>query len=455
MKQSERNYSNKRVNRLGKCIEEESYQLNDEDLDILQYFRLSFSKPLVRTFHTIRSISIKVHPACISAFRLKRIDTIINKARRQRNTEHVIALSQMGDVAGIRCIFYNEAEVRKFEQLIYERFESAGKTRDYLKEPKPIGYKSIHLYIKEPISKKKIEIQIRTVEHHNWATLVEITDLLYGLRLKELGCSSNPKIAEFHSLMSSEKALSTDEANLVYEVLHEYNYITNLTDKFLKNNESVRKQWSETNRNHSFFLIEASKDQIPKLTSFAKFDDAEEEYFKRYKERNEVELVLTSISNPNFKQISIAYANYILSYHTFIKDVEPIIKTLAIEAVEDSSFSKFKKIFSTYEQLLAGNLLEVMTETTGLFLSQLGRKNIIFEKHTSFNRNQEKIIRRKIRNNYSKATTNHRIFIKEIMTALPKNLLKRLMFKNYINKHSKRIKAKLQEHTVVINPKIN
>ena len=48
------------------------------------------------------------------------------------------------------------------------------------------------------------------------------------------------------------------------------------------------------------------------------------------------EIVLTAISNPSFQQICIAYANYILSYHRFIKDVEPIIKTLA--AAKQASF---------------------------------------------------------------------------------------------------------------------
>ena len=37
---------------------------------------------------------------------------------------------------------------------------------------------TMHIYVKDPNQGKRIEIQIRSLEHHNWSTLVEITDLL-------------------------------------------------------------------------------------------------------------------------------------------------------------------------------------------------------------------------------------------------------------------------------------
>ena len=47
-------------------------------------------------------------------------------------------------------------------------------------EQKDSGYRSIHIYVKDHQTQKPIEIQIRNKEQHNWATLVEIVDLLYG-----------------------------------------------------------------------------------------------------------------------------------------------------------------------------------------------------------------------------------------------------------------------------------
>ena len=39
-------------------------------------------------------------------------------------------------------------------------------------------------------------------------------------------------------------------------------------------------------KNNSFFLIEASKSQVPNLKSFRTFEEAEHAYFERYKENH-------------------------------------------------------------------------------------------------------------------------------------------------------------------------
>ena len=52
------------------------------------------------------------------------------------------------------------------------------------------GYRSIHLNVRLKGDKRVVEIQLRALEHHNWATLVEITDLLFRTKLKELGTKS-------------------------------------------------------------------------------------------------------------------------------------------------------------------------------------------------------------------------------------------------------------------------
>ena len=167
--------SNTKINSIGEAIAKRSGIITPDELELLQEFRTSFSKPLVNVFNIIRELSNDIHPSSIVAFRLKRIDTIINKLSREQGMD----LSRMGDIGGIRCIFYNEGEVYNAKEIIEKSFESGGKTRDYINVIKrDIGYKSIHIYIKDPVSGKRIEIQLRTVEHHNWATLIEITDFI-------------------------------------------------------------------------------------------------------------------------------------------------------------------------------------------------------------------------------------------------------------------------------------
>ena len=429
--------SNTRINKIGENIAARGGEITPEELEQLQEFRTSFSKPLVNIFNKTRELADKVNQSSILAFRLKRIDTIINKLSREKEMD----LSRMGDIGGIRCIFYNEAEVYKAKALIENTFESGGKTRDYINEIKrDIGYKSIHMYVKDPISQKRIEIQLRTRNHHNWATLIEITDLLYDLRLKELGFESNEKFGKFHALMSSDKELSKVEAELVYDVLDKYNFISVLSKTFRKNNAEVKKRWSSEEKNNSFFLIEASKKDIPTLKSFKTFEEAENAYFEKYKENSSAEIVLTSIKKPNFKQISVAYANYILSYHTFTSDIRPIIQELAKEALENKKIFKFKKIFKTYEDLLANLILEVIAESADLFFNRLERGKVIIGRTNKMNKLQEKEILKKINLKVAEHQRSHKNFIEELELYIPSDFIRKRIVENFLKKHNERIR---------------
>lgn len=429
--------SNTRINKIGENIAARGGEITPEELEQLQEFRTSFSKPLVNVFNKTRELADKVNQSSILAFRLKRIDTIINKLSREKEMD----LSRMGDIGGIRCIFYNEAEVYKAKALIENTFESGGKTRDYIKEiHRDIGYKSVHMYVKDPMSQKRIEIQLRTRNHHNWATLIEITDLLYDLRLKELGFESNEKFGKFHALMSSDKELSKVEAELVYDVLDKYNFISVLSKTFRKNNAEVKKRWSSEEKNNSYFLIEASKKDIPTLKSFKTFEEAEHAYFEKYKENSSAEIVLTSIKKPNFKQISVAYANYILSYHTFTSDIRPIIQELAKEALEDKKIFKFKKIFKTYEDLLANLILEVIAESADLFFNRLERGKVIIGRTNKMNKLQEKEIMKKINLKVAEHQKSHKNFIEELELYIPSDFIRKRIVENFLKKHNERIR---------------
>lgn len=444
--------SNTQINKIGEAIAARGGKITAEELELLQEFRTSFSKPLVNVFNKMRELANNIHQSSIIAFRLKRIDTIINKLSRETDMD----LSRMGDIGGLRCIFYNEREVYKAKALIEKTFESGGKTRDYINEiSRDIGYKSIHMYVKEPISGKRIEIQLRTLNHHNWATLIEITDLLYDLRLKELGFESNKKFGQFHALMSSDKELTKEEADLIYEVLDEYNFISVLSDTFRKNNKEVKKRWSSEDKKNSFFLIEASKTEIPSLKSFHTFEEAENAYFEKYKENSSAELVLTSIRKPNFRQISIAYANYILSYHTFMSDIRPIIQELAIVALEEKKINKFKKIFETYEDLLANLILDVIAESADLYFNRLERNKVIIGRTNKMNKVQEKEIMKKINVKIMEHQKSHSQFIEELESYIPNGFLKKRKVTLFLKKHNERIMNIMKSKEVKFESLIN
>jgi len=441
-------YSGGDIRRLGERIVKNSGSIIDEDLELLQDYRLSFTIPLSETFSSLTQIKNKTDRQGIIAFRLKRIKTIINKVLRKPDMH----LNRMGDIAGIRIIVRTETQVYKILDDIKRKFELSGRVRDYYDDPKPIGYKGIHIYVKDATSNKRIEVQVRTIEAHNWATLVEITDLLYDTRLKELGYKNNLELGKFHGLLSRNINLTTNQAEHIYKVLEKYNYISKLSMVFRNNNNEVKKQWINVKPRSRFFLIESSSDSVPKLEGFSDYHKAEEEYFKRYKEDQEALLVLTAIHKPSFELISIAYANYILSYHIFMKDIEAIIKELALEALENGKSFRFRKIFKTYEELQANAIFQIFTGAEEIFVEKRANDKLVLSSNRRISTKKQKELRKQVDNELKKMTLSHRNFMIEIKNILGEKSLWNWMNFKFLKKHSKRLKKRLKDLTIEFLP---
>ncbi|TYP75261.1 RelA/SpoT domain-containing protein [Aquimarina intermedia] len=437
-------YTGGDIRRLGDKIVESNGTLNENDLQLLQEYRKSFTHPLSETFNALTQIKNRVDRQGIIAFRLKRIKTIINKVLRNPDMH----LNRMGDIAGIRIIVKTETQLNKIRDSIISNFEISGKIRDYNENPKPIEYKGVHIYVKDPKEGKRIEVQLRTIEAHNWATLVEITDLLYDTRLKELGYKNNLELGEFHALISREIDLSTSQAEHIYSVLDKYNYITKLSEVFRNNNNEVKKQWIKVKPRSRYFLIESSSNSIPKLEGFTDYNKAEEEYFKRYKKNQDALIVLTAIHKPSFEQISIAYANYILSYHNFMNDIEAIIKELAIEALEINNKSRFRKIFRTYEELQANAIFQIFTSAEEIFVNQSNNDKLILSSNRKISTRKQKALRKEIESELKKKGKSHREFMKDIFEIQGNKSIFNLRNRKFLRKHSRRVKKRLKALTV-------
>ncbi|MGO3812662.1 hypothetical protein [Mesonia sp.] len=438
------NYTGGDIRRLGEKIVINKGSINNEDLELLQEYRKSFTEPLSETFNELTQIKNRIDRQGIIAFRLKRIKTIINKVLRKPDMH----LNRMGDIAGIRIIVGNEIQLYKLLDAITTNFEVSGKIRDYQKKSKPIGYKGIHIYVKDTRCNKRIEIQLRTIESHNWATLVEITDLLYNTRLKELGYENNIELGKFHALISRNINLTREQAEHIYEVLAKYNYITKLSKVFRNNNNEVKKQWIKVKPRSRYYLIESSSDSVPKLEGFSDYAKAEEEYFNRYKKDQEALIVLTAIHKPSFDQISIAYANYILSYHKFMDDIEAILKELALEALENKNRSRFRKIFKTYEELQANAIFQIFTSAEEIFVNKSNEGKLVLSSNKRISTRKQKELRKQIENKIDQKSSSHMIFMKEIHNLEIKKSIWNLVNRKFLKKHSKRVKKRLEALSV-------
>ena len=82
------------------------------------------------------------------------------------------------DIAGVRVICAYEDDIYRMAEALTKQADiELVRVKDYIKEPKPNGYRSLHLIVKVPVyfeeSVKKVyaEIQIRTVAMDFWASL--------------------------------------------------------------------------------------------------------------------------------------------------------------------------------------------------------------------------------------------------------------------------------------------
>ena len=111
--------------------------------------------------------------------RVKKPLSIVDKLQRlgkEINVESI--MGSLNDVAGIRVIASFVDDVYKIADMLVKQDDIfLVEAKDYIKNPKPNGYRSYHLIIEVPVffSQKKqwvrVEVQIRTVAMDFWASL--------------------------------------------------------------------------------------------------------------------------------------------------------------------------------------------------------------------------------------------------------------------------------------------
>jgi hypothetical protein len=192
--------------------------------------------------------------------------------------------------------------------------------------------------------------------------LVEITDLLFDAKLKEYG--ENKDLLRFHLLLSNINKIDVNQKKEIAELIGKYNYFHRLSEVFARNYIQVRTQWYniEAKINDKFFLIETKKDEVPKIYSFENFYEAEQVYFSLYKSNENANIVLTHLTSQNYNQISIAYSNYILTFHTFLEDCYDILENLVINSLENKNYFSFYKFFNLYNSLVYNHIKNLISE---------------------------------------------------------------------------------------------
>ncbi|WP_144548366.1 GTP pyrophosphokinase family protein [Bacillus sp. X1(2014)] len=111
--------------------------------------------------------------------RLKSPDSILKKLQAKNLNFSLESIKEnIKDIAGIRIVCPFITDVYKISQIIENQKDvELVKRKDYIKNPKPNGYQSLHLIIKIPVFMSDkvemvfVELQIRTIAMDFWASL--------------------------------------------------------------------------------------------------------------------------------------------------------------------------------------------------------------------------------------------------------------------------------------------
>ncbi|WP_256761437.1 GTP pyrophosphokinase family protein [Cohnella sp. WQ 127256] len=111
--------------------------------------------------------------------RLKSPESMLNKIHRKRCEVSFPSIKQnIKDIAGLRitCSFVSDI-YRIYDMLLNQSDLKIVETKDYIKNPKPNGYQSLHLIVEVPVymsdrqEQVYVEVQIRTIAMDFWASL--------------------------------------------------------------------------------------------------------------------------------------------------------------------------------------------------------------------------------------------------------------------------------------------
>lgn len=340
-------YSKKELKRAGRIVRKKIGNLK-ESREVIIKFRKNHERSLGVIFHLLRASCryLEIDNSIIVS-RLKRIETITEKLQRASldgKTQNRTCVSNMDDIAGCRLIL---PTIKNIEELFYHLKNTLDnssiieiyKVRNYIKSPKShdCGYRSLHIILKHINNGKKfkVEVQLRTINQHAWATAVEIIDLLEHTKIKKNSHSdldkkdSQKKWENLLLLMSNyiaekEKSikLTKKEKNTIknkLKLLNDQLNSINRLSSFEMMTKELRDLLEKEKNKYVLFLVNEHKLKVLLKKTFDNENEAINYYNEIEKDCSEISrLNAVLVSIDKMDSISKAYPNYIGNCSEFI-----------------------------------------------------------------------------------------------------------------------------------------
>ena len=149
--------------------------------ELMAYYRCAMMEveTKFRVLNEELSLEYDRNPIETIKTRLKSVDSIADKLSRQNLSMTVDNIeNNMHDVAGVRVICGFPSDIYTLSEAFLNQDDiTLIERKDYMANPEPNGYRSLHLIVEIPIflhdEKKpmKVEVQFRTISMDWWASL--------------------------------------------------------------------------------------------------------------------------------------------------------------------------------------------------------------------------------------------------------------------------------------------
>ncbi len=170
----------------------------------------------------------KYNPIENIKFRLKTPESIVQKLKRKgydSTIENMVRYVE--DIAGVRLVCSFTSDIYRMADMIGRQNDlTVISIKDYMKNPKPSGYKSFHMIISIPVFlsdrtvETKVEIQIRTIAMDFWASLEHKIYYKFEGNAPSYISHELQECAEIVSMLDN-KMLSLNEAILIEKAKQE------------------------------------------------------------------------------------------------------------------------------------------------------------------------------------------------------------------------------------------
>jgi hypothetical protein len=259
-------------------------------------------------------------------------------------------LARMQDIGGLRAVV---ASTRRLEEL-NEAYIGSKLTHelisqyDYVRHPKPSGYRSIHLVYRykgrteTPYDGLLLEIQLRTRVQHSWATAVETAGTFLEHSLKS---SEGPdEWLRFFALAGNAFSFLESTARVPgFETLNRTStYVRTaaeaarlrIRDMLLGYSSAVREIAPGTKR-AAFYLVELNlrqEEKTVRITPFARdqLERANAAYAEVEKQASASGTQVVLVSAGSIESLRRAYPNYFLDTHEFLRNLAKIERVAAV-----------------------------------------------------------------------------------------------------------------------------